>query len=168
MAAVISLASLASCGSSARPVFHASDPSFRPAPGARPPVYLPLDLADVPRVQMRSVGIIEVTVPARGGLEAAAELAAAKGRELGCWIVVEHGAFARLQARASLAFGARVLLAHGGGSHLPHAAPPARQTAQFDCVLQAAHRALAAAGHGIGSTVYPSSYCVPCGNVTSA
>ena len=133
--------SLASCHGGARATFHLSDPRFRPTPGATPRVYLPADLAGVPRVPMRSVGLIEVTVPERGGIAAAAEAAAAKGRELGCWIVVEHGAFARLPARASLAHGARVLLAHGTVGHVHHVAPRRagrRQTLQLDRVLQIA------------------------------
>jgi hypothetical protein len=128
--------SFASCGNSASSVFHPSDPSFRPSPGPKPPVYLLRNLAEVPRVQMRSVGLIEVTVAERRGNTAAAEVAAEQGRELGCWIVVEHGAFTSLQTRASRDHDARVLLVHSGASHISHASPRARHTVQFDCVLQ--------------------------------
>ena len=72
-------------------------------------------------------------------MKAATEVASAKGDEIGCWILVEHSAFARIQARASLDHGAYVLLAHGTGSmHAPIVRPGGRpRTLQFDCVLKA-------------------------------
>lgn len=136
---------LACAGSSVRAVFHPSDPSFRATPGALPRAYLENELDAVPRVPMRSVGLIEVTVPASSGMRRVVEAAAEKGRQLGCWILVEHSAFATLQSSAALPFGARAYLAHGGGGgggHGPVAASGAQAsdgaiTGEFDCVMQA-------------------------------
>lgn len=127
------------CSSDVKSAFHASDPSFRPMPGTRPAVYLDDNVLDLPRLPMHSVGVIEVTVPERSGIRAAADAARAKGDELGCWIVVEHAAFARIQARSALDYGARVFLAHGTGGHVHTVMAPRggrRQTVQFDCVLK--------------------------------
>lgn len=134
---------LACSGASVQTAFHPSDPSFRGAPGPAPRAYLENELDGVPKVRMRSVGLIEVTVPASSGIHRAVEAAVVKGRELGCWILVEHSAFATLQSGASLPFGARIYLAHGGGGHSPSAPAAGAQasdgtvTAEFDCVLQA-------------------------------
>lgn len=128
------------CSPDVKSAFHASDPSFRPAPGTRPLVYLDDHLPDLPRRPMHSVGIIEVSLPERTGGSAAAEVARAKGDELGCWIVVEHAAFTRMQASAALDHGAQVLLVHGTGGHVHGVVVPRggrRQTVQFDCVLKA-------------------------------
>lgn len=84
---------------------------------------------------MRSVGLIEVTMPKSTGIDRAVEAAAKKGSELGCWIVVEHSAFASLESRASVAHGATVILAHGV-PHVGRTASPKQRIAQFDCVVQ--------------------------------
>lgn len=145
VAAVASLGTAASCGGSVRAVFHPTDATFRPAPGARPQVYAAINAADVPRVPSRSVGTIEVTVPSSSGIQRALEVAADKGRELGCWIVVEEAAFAAARSRASLDHGAQAQLAHGGGGGhdepARHGASPASdgsQTMAFHCVIQTA------------------------------
>ncbi len=125
------------CGPSTRAVFHPSDPGFVPKPGANPPVYLERNLAEVPHQPMRSVGLIEVTVPETSGIDRAIEVAAEKGRDLGCWILIEHAAFASVRSRASLEHDASVILAHGGADmHRPVMAP-GKLTAKFDCVLPA-------------------------------
>ena len=129
-------------GSSIRAAFHPTDPSFRGTPGPAPRAYLENEIDAVPKVSMRSVGLIEVTVPASSGIRRTVEAAVEKGRELGCWILVEHSAFATLQSSSSLAFGARIYLAHGGGGHGPStsgdgaSASDGTLTAEFDCVVQ--------------------------------
>ena len=85
---------------------------------------------------MRSVGLIEVSVRAGDGIEQALSVAAAKGGELGCWIVVEHGAFVVLQARRASDLDGRALLAHGSPSHVPHIDVPAPKLVTFDCVVR--------------------------------
>jgi len=138
------IATLFACsGGSIRAAFHATDPSFRGAPGPAPKAFLESEIEAVPKVRMRSVGLIEVTVPASSGIRRAIEVAVDKGREVGCWILIEHAAFATVQSRASLSFGARVFLAHGGGGHDPAPSSGGAQasdgtlTAEFDCVMQA-------------------------------
>lgn len=88
---------------------------------------------------MHSVGIIEVA-DARGSR--ASEIAAAKGRELGCWAVVEHDIYIAAAKAALNEFGARIILAHGTAIHVTNARPPGA-AARFDCVLRGpASRAL--------------------------
>ncbi len=55
-------------------------------------------------------------------------------RELGCWIIIEHDAFATLQVQRDAA--ARFLRAHGGPHHVPKVSPRRRHTVQFDCVVR--------------------------------
>lgn len=105
-------------------------------PGPTPRVYVEANLDGVPQSKMRSVGIIEVTVSQTKGLARAIELAAEKGRELGCWVLIEHAIFQKLQSRASLAFGAGVTLAHGPAPTVGHTRAPSTLTAEFDCVVQ--------------------------------
>jgi len=121
-------------GSTPRAVFHPSDPTFREIPGPPPRAYLDADVDAVPRVKLRSVGIIEVRVSEGRGGKRAAEIAIEKGRQLGCWILVEHSAFPAVQSRASVAFGAEIYLAHGGAPHV--AAPNPPRTFEFDCVVR--------------------------------
>lgn len=137
MLKLLTLTALLGCsGNSVRAVFHPTDPAFRGAPASAPPkAYLERDIAEVPRTRMRSVGLIKVTVPESSGIERAVELAVEKGRELGCWIIVEHAAFVSLQSSAALSFGARVYLTHGGGGGDSRSSDAV--TAEFDCVLQA-------------------------------
>lgn len=130
------------CGVSTRSVFHPTDRSFRPAPGSKPAVYLSID--DVPKLGMRSVGLIEVTVPESSGIKGAIDVASKKGSELGCWILIEESIFATVQMRASLDHGVTLQLAHGGGGTDPggqgHGASGAsggKLTAEFHCVVQA-------------------------------
>lgn len=135
--AVLSGAGVMGCSGGVRSVFHPSDPAFRPTPGPMPRVYLEIDLADVPKVGMRSVGLIEVRVPKSSGIERAIDVAAEKGRELGCWILIEHSTFARVEPRASLDHGAIVTLAHGGVGHVGRSpSPRASVTAEFDCIVR--------------------------------
>ena len=122
-------------GGGARVAFHATDATFRGAPGPAPRAYLAADVDAVPRVKMRSVGLIEVQVPKGGGSGRAVEVAVEKGRELGCWILVEHSIFATVQSRASLAFGARIYLVHGEAPHIRTSRPEWRKT-EFDCVVR--------------------------------
>ena len=122
------------CAPAVHSVFHATDASYVPKPGPTPRVYLEAKHVDFPRSQLRSVGIIEVTVPKKHGMERAIELAAAKGRELGCWLVIEHSTFEKLAV--SLAFDARVSLAHGPPSAAPAARVPAKLTAEFYCIVK--------------------------------
>lgn len=86
---------------------------------------------------MRSVGFIQVTVPGDSGISRAIEVATAKGRDLGCWILIEHGAFATVQSSAPLDHGASIILAHGPGLHIRGpVGPKGKLTAKFDCVMQ--------------------------------
>ncbi|MBA3395055.1 MAG: hypothetical protein H0T89_20580 [Deltaproteobacteria bacterium] len=138
MGCVVTAAS--SCAPNVRSVFRATDSTFSPNPGPTPRVYVESNLEEAPRSKMRSVGIIEITVPRSKGMEYAIKAAATKGGELGCWAVIEHGAFAKLQSQASLEFGASVELAHGahGGAPALHPSSPAKKlSAEFDCVMQA-------------------------------
>lgn len=123
------------CSRSTRSVFRPSDPAFTPRAGAIPTVYLRRNIEDVPKQGMRSVGLIEVTVPTGSGIDGAMEAAAKKGSELGCWILIEHAAFAEMQSRASLDHGATVILAHGAGPHIGRPPSPG-QRMEFDCVVQ--------------------------------
>lgn len=126
------------CAPSVHTNFHPTDPKFAPTPGPPPRVYVESSLADVPRSKMRSVGIIEVIVPERKGLEHAMELAVKRGRELGCWLLIEHAAFEKLQSRASLGFGAAVTLAHGPPPTAKRVGGPSTKLrAEFDCIVQA-------------------------------
>lgn len=126
------------CAQAAQSVFHASDAAFTPTPGPTPRVYVDSSRADVPRAKIRSVGVIEITVPKKDGVKRAIELAADKGRELGCWMLIEHSTFEMLQSRASLDFGASIILAHGPVSAPPNIrGPGSKLTAEFDCVMPA-------------------------------
>lgn len=126
---------------SVRSVFHPTDPRYVPARGARPRVYLESNLAEVPKAGFRSVGLIEVTVPESSGTQRAIEVAADKGGELGCWILIERSAFEALGPRTSLDHGATIYLAHGGGggggdTHGPANSSEGRLSAEFHCMLQ--------------------------------
>ena len=104
------------------------------------------NLDEVPTSGIRSVGIIEVTVPESSGIQRTLDVAAKKGQELGCWILVEHSAFMNLESKASSRFGAVVVLVHGGG-HTAGGSPGGNAssggtlTAEFDCVLPASEDA---------------------------
>lgn len=131
------------CSAGVRSAFRPTDPTFTPRPGPVPRVYL--YAADVPPVRLRSVGLIEVTVPAKSGISDAMEAAAAKGQEVGCWALIEHTAFAHMKAHGSLGGHVRVgiILVHGSGpssqeqSRGKEAAPDEPdETTRFDCVIQ--------------------------------
>ena len=124
---------LIGCASSGSVRFHASDPSYQPAPGPRPLVVLHPE--DLPAGPLRSVGILEVTATS-GGIERAADLAVTKGRELGCAAVIDHVVFTETSPHADASsFGARVLLVHGSGRHVTTTRSPKATTFQFDCVV---------------------------------
>lgn len=101
--------------------FHQTDPSFQPTPvsagGDSPAVYL--NEKDVPKVAIRSVGIITIVAWPGISTEELRQKAAAKGKELGCWAVVEHSAFVMLHLHTSALDkpGATVILVHDGGGH---------------------------------------------------
>jgi hypothetical protein len=107
--------------------FRPTDPSFAARPGDTPRVVV--DREQLPHRPLHSVGIIEVSA---GTAARAGELAAAKGRDLGCWVIVEHSVF--VEASSALAFGARTMLAHGSAPHASEARPR-RTVVRFDCVL---------------------------------
>ncbi len=133
---------VAACSSGIRSSFLATDPSFTPSPGATPMVYL--DPSEVPRIPLRSVGIIEVTVPGSSGVSGAVEAAAAKGREIGCAMLVEHSVFDEVVSRArGGGHGATFVFAHGGGpepAHHESSSDDGTLTAEFDCVVRADER----------------------------
>lgn len=134
---------LAGCSASVRVAFRATDASFRPsARASKPNVYLQRD--EVPQVALRSVGIIEVTAAASEGAEVTIK-AAAKGKELGCWALVDHSVFEGMRGspmqrgRQSSGFdGTNALLAHAGLAHggAKMSKPVRPLVTQFDCVLK--------------------------------
>lgn len=91
---------------------------------------------------MRSVGLVEVTVPESSGIKGASDAAVRKGQEVGCQLLIEHAAFEELGGRTGqviLADHTSVILVHGAAPHVgaaPH--PRASLTAQFDCVIELA------------------------------
>lgn len=135
-----SIISALGCSASSRSSFQPTDPTFKPKAGPAPRVYLEANIADVPNVPMRTVGVISVTVPESSGIKSAIDVAVAKGQELGCWILVEHSAFEALPSHSQLTGGARIFLAHGGGGgdtgHAQENTSGGSVTAEFDCVLQ--------------------------------
>ena len=124
------------CSTKPRVVFHATDPKFSAEPGSVPRGFTEENISEVPKEPMHSVGIIEVTFLQRH-LDLAVERAIEKGRELGCWIVVEHGVFLQLRTQASRDGGVTIILVHGGAPHTPSVRPPA-DVMQFDCVVRGA------------------------------
>lgn len=124
----------AACSASPRAAFRPSDPTFVPTVGDKPPVYTHANVARLRDVPIHSVGIIEVSIRGGDAEQRAAEVAANKGQQLGCWAVVEHDAFVGL--RAGLIGGATIHFAHGG---LPdtHVKAPDR-VFKFDCVVRGA------------------------------
>lgn len=139
VALMLVVLALVACAGSTRAVFIPSDSSFKPSPGASPALYLDDDIDDVPNAPMRSVGVIEVRINS-GDESRSAELAITKGREIGCWILVERSAFERLRERARLEHGAIVILAHGPGPHIA-GAPRPKVTTVFHCIVPIAARA---------------------------
>lgn len=75
--------------------------------------------------------MIEVKAPVG---DRAVEAATAKGRELGCWALIEQTVFVQLQQASWNAFGARAILVHGPGPHVTHVTPPSSIT-EFHCVV---------------------------------
>jgi hypothetical protein len=128
---------LAACATSTRASLRASDPTFVPAPGLTPAVYTSARAAEIPADARRSVGLVEVHADTEAQ---AAELASAKGREIGCWMLIEHTVFEH--RGAELADGGRIYLAHGGPQLPPRVKPPKTQY-QFDCIVRGPRATLA-------------------------
>lgn len=126
----LALVIVVGCSGSASVVFHSTDPNFHPNAGSPPKLYDRSNVAELRHLSVRSVGRIEVNVPESSGKKRVIELAVEKGRELGCWVLVEHSAFATL--KTALQDGARIFLVHGGG----HDASPGALRAEFDCVVK--------------------------------
>jgi len=135
---------LAGCSASVRVAFRTTDASFRPSPRAsEPKVYLQRD--EVPQVALRSVGIIEVTAAASESAEVTIK-ASAKGKELGCWALVDHSLFDEMQrgsqtrggTQSSGFSGTNALLAHGGMDHgrVQVSKPANPLVTLFDCVMK--------------------------------
>jgi hypothetical protein len=120
--------------------FDLKDPKYTPSPGDAPRVFLRSTSEALPDVPMRSVGII--TVPTTSDARAM-QMAADRGRELGCWIVVEHQRFSRRQADAGEVDDARVLLACSGPHVRVLGGPSVRE---FDCVVRGADVPIALTG----------------------
>lgn len=123
--------------------FRPTDLTFTPRRGHTPRVYL--YSAEVPTVRMRTVGIVAVSVPARHGVEGVIHAAATKGREIGCWALVEESLFAQLASRAAAGdqTGAAPILVHNTTllrrrrrTNAP--IPPDRSVvaAEFECVFR--------------------------------
>lgn len=121
------------CSQPQRSVFRPSDPTFAPAAGNRPRAYTSDNIAELGGASVRSVGIIEVRVRGAEPEERAAAIAVEKGQQLGCWAVIEHAAFTRLQSR--FVNGVTIHLAHGGAAHAGHTGPRQR-IVKFDCVVR--------------------------------
>jgi hypothetical protein len=136
---VVALLLTAGCARGVRTSFHPTDPSFTPRATSRPRVYL--HAADVPREALRSVGIIEVTVPDRSWHQRAVDAAAVKGQAIGCVMLVEHDAFAALGRRATLAHGAVVILAHGTAGNIRGGPKISSLTVEFHCLIRDETRA---------------------------
>jgi hypothetical protein len=92
---------------------------------------------------MRTVGIVAVSVPARRGVEGVIHVAANKGREIGCWALVEESLYARLASRATMSDpGAAATLVHRSSWSLGQrvSIPPPRDrsvvVAEFECVFR--------------------------------
>ena len=134
---------LLGCQWGVRTDFHRTDPGPWPVTGSAPPVYL--YAADVPNLDWRSVGLIDSTVPAKCGIHGAMNAAAAKGREVGCHALVEHGAFVRVKSRRGKQFGAlnaAVTLVQASGQRRIVVPPPPPSsgdsiTIRFDCAVPA-------------------------------
>jgi hypothetical protein len=131
-AGALDLLALVGCSEGVRITFHPTDTSFSPRPRAsQPKVYLDRD--QVPRVALRSVGIIEVS-----GRDAAAK-AARKGQALGCWALVEHSVLDSIERRpqakvpSSGLSETNALVAHGGVHPVTSVRPSVVR--QFDCVM---------------------------------
>lgn len=133
-AALLLAMSVFGCASGSRATFRATDPTFRHQPGPAPRAYLEADIDEIPRVPMRSVGIIEV-VARTSAVARAVDAAVEKGQQLGCWILVEHSAFDNVQSRGALSFGGRIYLTHGPAPHIG-GAPKSRVTLELDCVVK--------------------------------
>lgn len=115
------------CAAGGHVEFRQTNASFKPSPrSSEPIVYRVGDV--VPNVKLQSVGMIEV----RGGDVDAR--AAAEGKQLGCWALIEHSLFDHLQRqpRTSSSSEAIALFAHGGAPHVSSVRPPL--STQFDCV----------------------------------
>ena len=125
------LASALACASASRVAFDVTDSAFRATPGPEPRVYF--TAAQLPAGRLRSVGVISVV--SRGDAAHAGRLAAKKGSELGCWILIEHAAYERLGHGVRVHDGFVVVLAHGAPHIVPHAGPEQRRV-QFDCVVR--------------------------------
>lgn len=134
------------CGPGVETAFRRTDASFTPRMGRTPEVYL--YSIEMPAARMRSVGVVAVSVPARSGIEGVVRAAAAKGREIGCWALVEQALFARMSARAGAGglHGAAPIPIHRGGlpafrfTHQRVVIPPPPDrsvvAARFECVFR--------------------------------
>lgn len=97
-AVLVTTVAMMGCSGSIRATFQSTDPTFRPSPGPPPRIYLESNLHEVPETGFRSVGLIEVTVPESSGIQRMLDVAAKKGQELGCWILIEHSAFTSIES----------------------------------------------------------------------
>lgn len=122
----------AACSQPQRAVFTPLDSTFAPTAGNIPRAYTVANISELHGVSVRSVGIIEVRTRGSHSDRQAAAIATKTGQQLGCWAVVEHAAFTRLQSR--LDDGATVHLAHGGMPHVDSISPRER-VVRFDCVV---------------------------------
>lgn len=129
------------CGPGVHSAFRPTDRTFTPRRGQTPRVYL--YSAEVPTVRMRTVGVVAVSVPARKGVEGVIDAAASKGREVGCWALVEESLFARLASRAAMSDPrAAVVLVHQSSWFMSQKVfiPPPRDrsvvAAHFECVFR--------------------------------
>jgi hypothetical protein len=133
----ISVVALIGCaGTSHSVVFQSTDQTFVAQAGQTPAVYVEADDVKGPKSTLRSVGLIKVTARESSGLEHVIELAAEKGRELGCWMVIEHKAFESMQAQVELEGGGSIILAHGAAPHAGPAPRPNNRTTVFDCIVR--------------------------------
>lgn len=146
MCGYLTMAMVTAGCSGTRASFRPTDPSFVPSPlqGASLRVYFFKE--EVPNVPMRSVGIVEVSVPGGDREERRiTDAAAAKGKELGCWALIRHSVYSEMQKHASAWFGRHsgVMLVHGSGGgggggsgSYGHYEPERERKESFDCVVR--------------------------------
>jgi len=123
---------LCSCGGAARIAFEQTDATFTPRPGPVPRIYLAGE--PVPAFAMKSVGVITVRHENIDNVRAAT---AEKGRQLGCFILVERTGRPLADLDRSRGHGVTIYRAHGGGSSIHAGRHPKMHSMSFDCVIRA-------------------------------
>lgn len=122
---------LCSCGGVARVAFAQTDATYTPKPGPVPRIYLAGE--PVPAVAMKSVGVITVKHESSDNARAAA---AEKGRQLGCFILVERTGRPLADLDRSPGDGVVIHHAHGAAPSTHGVPHPNTHSMSFDCVIR--------------------------------